>query len=189
MKVKGYSNYEVYPETGQIWSYKRKKHIGNKKGNGYIGCTLRNDDGKTEHWLLHRFIWFAVNGEIPCNLQINHIDEDKHNNSIYNLNLMTPSENINWSLHKRNYKAPPRVVTKTHKNGKLSKMVLEIKDGNIVSIYPSTKEVQRRNNNMISSVIAGCCRGERKQVYGSKWQYIDDYLADWWEQEMEKAVL
>ena len=96
MRIQGYSNYEIYPETGQVWSYKRNKFIKNKKGNGYYGCSLTDDNGEIKHWLLHRLIWIAVNGPIPDGMQVNHIDENKHNNSISNLNLMSNTENQRW---------------------------------------------------------------------------------------------
>ena len=38
----------------------------------------------------------AFNGPIPEGMQVNHIDENTLNNNLENLNLMTPSENINW---------------------------------------------------------------------------------------------
>ena len=96
MKLEGYSDYEIYPETGQVWSYKRNRFIKRKKGNGYYGCTLIDDNGVIKEWLLHRLIWVAVNGDIPEGMQVNHIDENKHNNSISNLNLLTNKENLLW---------------------------------------------------------------------------------------------
>ena len=96
MRLDGYSDYEIYPETGQVWSYKRNRFIKNKKGNGYYGCSLTDNNGVIKHWLLHRLIWVTVNGPIPDELQVNHIDENKHNNSISNLNLMTNTENQRW---------------------------------------------------------------------------------------------
>lgn len=45
---------------------------------------------------LHRIIWITYNGEIPVGFEINHIDGDKRNCSLNNLEIVTSSEN---SLH------------------------------------------------------------------------------------------
>ena len=51
---------------------------------------------KGRHWTrpLHCIVWETFIGEIPDSMQINHIDGDKHNNCLENLELVTPSENM-----------------------------------------------------------------------------------------------
>lgn len=53
-------------------------------------------NGVVKHYSVHRLVWEAFNGPIPEGMQVNHIDENKRNNSLDNLNLMTPSENHRW---------------------------------------------------------------------------------------------
>lgn len=177
MKLEGYSNYEIYPEEGKIWSYKRNKFVGAKNKNGYWKCNLTNDNGEIWKGGLHRFIWFAVNGEIPEGMQVNHIDENKNNNSIFNLCLMSPKDNINWGsgIERR---------SKTQ-----SKPVIAMKNGVVKLYFASTQEAQR--NGFLQSKICLCCNGEKwvKSHKGYQWKYQDDYLADWWEQEMGKAAI
>ena len=178
MKLEGYSNYEIYPETGQVWSYKNNRFIGSYDGRGYILCTLTKDDSTQEHWRMHRLIWSSVNGEIPEGLQVNHIDENKENNSIYNLNLMTNSENHNWGT--RNIRCGLSNINNKSK----SKPIIGISNIN-TKLFPSLSEAARALCKSTSN-ISKCCKGEKKTVGGYKWQYVDDYLADWWEQEMER---
>ena len=173
MKLEGYSNYEIYPETGQVWSYKRNRFISPRiDKRGYYTCLLYNDNKEKIHWRLNRLIWTAVNGEIPEGLQINHIDEDKSNNTISNLNTMTPRENINWGTGNERR-------SKTH-----SIPVIGTKDKITFIYFPSatSAEIKGFDHRHISS----CCRKSRKTHKGYQWQYVDDYLADWWEQEMER---
>ena len=41
---------------------------------------------------LHRYIWEQYNGEIPNNYEIHHIDHNKDNNNISNLEMLTKEE-------------------------------------------------------------------------------------------------
>ena len=58
--------------------------------------------------LLHRAIWEAANGEVPEGCDIHHIDENKSNNSLENLQCLTVSEHC--ALHARKQgQCPPSV--------------------------------------------------------------------------------
>ena len=94
--LSNYSGYIIYPKQGLIWGKKSNRFIGNKDKNGYLHCSLYADDGTVWKTCIHRVIWITVKGEIPKGMQVNHIDENKENNSISNLNIMTPKENMNW---------------------------------------------------------------------------------------------
>ena len=74
---------------------KEKLLKAGKNNWGYMQVIL-SMDGKSKHWLVHRLVWEAFNGTIPHGLQVNHVDEDKTNNKLENLNLMTPTQNINY---------------------------------------------------------------------------------------------
>jgi len=47
----------------------------------------------------HRVIWTMVNGPIPSGLEVNHKDENKSNNRIENLELVTPEQNVNFATN------------------------------------------------------------------------------------------
>ena len=175
MKLEGYSNYEIDVEKGLVYNLKTHKFIGNVGTKGYLQTSLTDDNGKQHFWQIHRLIWTAVNGEIPEGMQVNHIDENKDNNSINNLNLMTAKENVNWGscIQKRSKKC--------------FKPIVALKNKEIHLYFPSATSAQRMNYR--NSGISLCCTGKRTTYKGYQWQYQDDYLADWWEQEMEKAAI
>ena len=113
---------------------------------------------------VHRLVWSAFNGQIPENIQVNHINEIKTDNRLENLNLMTCKENINWGTG----------IERSHNkqiNGKCSKSVLQFTLDNIlVKEYPSIKQAERETGFAFQNISA-CCKGKHKQAYGYKWRY------------------
>lgn len=175
MKMNGYSKYEIYPETGMVFSYKTNSYIGSDNGDGYLSSKLTDDNGIQHRWLIHRLIWTAVNGEIPEGMQINHIDENTLNNSIYNLNLMTAKENNNWGTRTQ------RASLKKFNHPQRSKPIVALQDGNIKMYFPSTMEAQRMG--FSQGNIGSCCNGKRLTHKGYSWLFLDTYLSDWWDKE------
>lgn len=50
---------------------------------------------------MHRYIWQFFNGEIPEGYQIHHIDHDRSNNNISNLELVLATDHIRYHAKKR----------------------------------------------------------------------------------------
>ena len=76
--------------------------VEKKKGMGYINPALDKDgycrfnvvdNGVRTSYRLHRFIWEAFYGAIPNGMSIDHINGDKTDNRLNNLQLLTFSEN------------------------------------------------------------------------------------------------
>ncbi|MDA3808523.1 MAG: HNH endonuclease signature motif containing protein [Thiomicrorhabdus sp.] len=63
-----------------------------KNNCGYLVTSLPNNNGRS--WAtLHRVVYETFNGDIPEGRVINHIDGDKTNNTLTNLECITSSEN------------------------------------------------------------------------------------------------
>lgn len=157
---KNFTKYEVY-EDGRIWSYSHKKFLKPATTkDGYQQVALSNNEGKIKWYKVHRVVYQAVTSEpIPDGFEINHIDEDKTNNHINNLNLMTHKDNNNYG-------------TRTERAAKAqSKQVGAFKDGNLVMTFLSTMEAGRNGFNQ--GHISECCNGERKTHKGYTWQYLN----------------
>lgn len=79
-------------------------HIRSRKGglmsklmrNGYW-LTMASYNKKTYYFCEHRVIWVWLNGAIPDGMEINHIDYDRGNNHIENLEVVTHSQNMQHS--------------------------------------------------------------------------------------------
>lgn len=61
-----------------------------------IQIDVYNDMGVKKHMKVHRLVYMAHVGVIPNGLQVNHKDENKTNNCIDNLELMTNKENCSY---------------------------------------------------------------------------------------------
>jgi hypothetical protein len=63
-----------------------------KNDQGYWICTT-----KSRLWA-HRWVWISHHGKIPPKMDIHHIDEDKSNNEIENLQMVNRSDHlkIHW---------------------------------------------------------------------------------------------
>ena len=90
MSIAAAYGYHVDPKVGLVIGLKGKP-IGSRTDRGYIQIDATHVK-KTP--FAHRLIWEAVNGPIPDDLEINHINGVKHDNRIANLELTTRSGNM-----------------------------------------------------------------------------------------------
>jgi hypothetical protein len=75
-----------------------RKPVGAGWKYQYLAVNLSKNDKAALHYI-HRLVMFAFVGACPTDMQTNHIDGDKHNNCLENLEYVTNSEN---QLHRCN---------------------------------------------------------------------------------------
>ena len=95
--------YYLASRCGQILSLKRnKKRILklHKLRNGYLYFGLHINNTQ-KNYLVHRFVYETFKGKIPSDKQTDHIDNNKENNLLSNLQLLSPSENTKKSHFKK----------------------------------------------------------------------------------------
>ena len=81
------------------WNKKRILKFGNN-GKNYLKFVF-HENNKKRNYYIHRFVFETFKGEIPKGMEIDHVDGDKKNNSISNLQLLTKKENIRKSCCKK----------------------------------------------------------------------------------------
>ena len=88
----GYPDYAIDYE-GNVWSYRKHKWIEPRLiGRGYLSLSLYNKDGYKQ-FLVHRLLAIKFIPNKEHKPTVNHIDGDKLNNCILN---------IEWATHKEN---------------------------------------------------------------------------------------
>jgi len=85
--LRDFENYLINPKKGTVIHKRHQRILGSKMSTGYVAVTI-NKSG----WLLHRLVWYHVNGPIPVHHEIDHIDGNKQNNCIDNLQCLSKAE-------------------------------------------------------------------------------------------------
>ena len=176
-----YDLYAGSKEGNIINIIKRAPHKGNKKHNGYMMCGVRkHGQSGAKGYQVHRFIWECFNGVIPEDKVIDHINNDKEDNRLCNLQLVTHQQNCKKSAKDRDY----TFAAKNYENRKCVKAIN--KNTNEASYYNSMYAVQQHlgiNAGIVKMVCEGtnnCKSGiSKKDGHSYKFQYIkQDDLPD-----------
>ena len=163
--------------NGQIYSFITKRCLSECIGKrGYVVVNLKCIDGKYRTFRWHRVIWTFFYGTIPEDKEINHVDENKQNNTLSNLSLCTHKENVNYGTRNERVSAKlkdiPFSEERKIKIGKAnSKPVVALdSDGNDVKEYPSAAEAGRQLGVNYKNICL-CCYGLRKTCGGYGWRH------------------
>lgn len=102
--VKGYEGIYEVDQHGNVFSViqttsRRKKILIPHEKNGYLAVNLFKD-GKCKHYYIHRLVAEAFIPNPNNYLEVNHIDCNKHNNSVENLEWCDRTQNLKHSYDK-----------------------------------------------------------------------------------------
>ena len=158
-------------KNGTIFSLRYNRYVGSiGNNNNYIFINYPN----YKYRYIHQYIWMVANGcDIPEGYEIHHIDGNKLNNSIYNLELIEKYKHL--SLHHTSMKHTEETKKKIKESniGKYcgSKKVAQYTlDGELVKVWGSIKETT--NDGFSLGCVSKCCQGKRKTHKGYVWKYL-----------------
>ena len=166
--IDGYENYMV-SDWGRIMSLNyngtgKARIMKPYNAKAYLVVDLVNGNGRKPKYV-HILVAQAFIPN-PNNLpEVNHIDEDGHNNHVGNLEWCT-------ELYNNRYGTRIERAAKSRINHpKRSKPVIQYSlDGELVKEYPSASEVERQLGIRQQS-ISRCCLGQRSTCHGYIWRY------------------
>lgn len=172
--IQGYEGLYQVSDQGRIRKGNRIKSVRIDKG-GYLTVWLSKHSVQ-KCLKVHRLVAFAFIPNPEMKRTVNHIDGNKQNNCVENLEWATHRENI---IHAN--KIGLRKVTEAQRlsasrNGKktcdqnrLKKRVFCTKDG-IKNEFESAHAGARYVSGDASPIIA-CCKGKKKTYKGYEWGY------------------
>lgn len=159
--IKDYEGYYAITSDGEVLSTRYNRTLKPRPTeDGYLQVVLcvRGDQ---KPFYVHRLVAqaFVPNPEgLP---EVNHIDENKNNNDVSNLEWVTAKDNCNHGT--RNER-----MAKKH-----FKTVINL---DTLHMYESVKLASALTGANKTS-IASCCRGQAKTAGGYHWCYLEDYCA------------
>lgn len=178
--IKGYEEPYKVSNLGRVMSLHRKtpRILYLKRHNmGYRQVELAKS-GKNHMVTVHRLVAEAFIPN-PDNLpQVNHIDFNRENNCVSNLEWCTPKQNtMHSAVHGRlrggNIKGSKRTCKPYKHRSPIKQMT---KDGVVLKIWSNAAEAER--SGFHSTSVRECCEGKRHTAYGCKWQYANDYIGE-----------
>lgn len=174
--VKGFEGFYQISSLGRVKSLPRNGTINSERilkpnnVRGYLQVVL-NKKGDKSYKKVHRLV--AENFiENPLNKrEVNHIDGNKHNNNLSNLEWVTSSENQIHAYKLGLQKLHPRRGSENNLSKKIMQLDLE---GNLIRIWDSIGEASR-NLSIANQNISVCLRRKQNKTNGYKWEYVKGY--------------
>ena len=157
---KDIKGYEGLYQVSNLGNVKRNNHILYKTLRNYLGVKLSKNNIK-KFKSIHRLVAETFIPNLENKKQVNHIDGNKLNNCVDNLEWCTASENTKHAFK-----------IGLEKPTKISPVIQYDLNGKKIKEYNSIKEAKEKNKKC--SKISDCCSGKRKTAGGYIWKYKEE---------------
>ena len=137
--------------------------------NNSLNVMLRNH-GKDRQYRVHRLVAQAFLENPENKSQVNHLNGNRGDNCVTNLEWATQSQNIHHA-----HEFLPRNFTAYGEHHANSKRIMSRDGDKAPVIYGSVNEASRQTGVQMTN-IAKCARGERKSAGGLVWSYTEDVV-------------
>ena len=159
----------VSRKTGGFMSYEERilKQTLNHKGYYHLSLSNSKKAGYKTRVLTHRLVAEAFIQNPDNKPQVNHINGDKTDNRV---------ENLEWATNEENH--AHKLQNKLYPDTHAPKRIQAIKDGNIVAEFSSLYQAGAWIDNgqlagKNSHKISLAARGLRKTAFGYAWCFVD----------------
>ena len=156
------SNFGNIRNVSVMGAYRNLVLVRDKDGYAIVTLCKNNKQSSKR---VHRLVALAFI-ENPLNKpQVNHKDEDRWNNCVWNLEWVTSRENNNYGS--RNIR-----LAKSKLNTNCKAILQCDLNGNPIKKWVSISEVERQLG-FDHSALLRCCKGRYKSSYGFVWKYVE----------------
>ena len=172
--IKGYEGFYKISNYGRIKSLsteykmpnggiaKRKGRIlkqSKNKINNYRVVTLNYQERK--RFYVHRLVAYTFIPNLKNLPQVNHIDGNKDNNNVWNLEWCSAKQNVQHSI--KNNLRKSKAINQYDIDGKFIREWGSIKEASTVLHIPDSN-------------IINCCKGKCKIIGGYIWKYVEEKI-------------
>lgn len=144
-----------YYQEGRILALKDCSR--NRKGYQTYKQVCLSVNGKTKYSMVHRLVAEAFIPKIPGKDLVNHIDGNKHNNVVENLEWVTSSENVRHSI-----------------NCLPNKTITPIRCVETGEVFKTMSQAERATGVHHSGISMAASGKKRKTAGGYHWEYISE---------------
>lgn len=166
----------IVEDNGMVFSTFTSKYLKpSRTKHGYLTVELFNENG-SRRLLVHRLVAQAYLPNPNGYPQVNHIDENKQNNRVDNLEWCTAKYNMNYGNAAQTRHLLIDYGTQERKelarqNGKsTARPIVQFKGERRVNVYENAHDAERKTG-INSSHILEVARGKRKSAGGFQWSY------------------
>lgn len=162
--IAGYEGLYKIREDGTVVKKDGKKFRGSVNSHGYCVVSLTKNGIKKDH-KIHRLLATAfIPNPMPNDYNcVNHIDGNKLNNSLENLEWCTRGQNVKHAREMLHYDYSEKPV------------IQRDVDGEFVALWKNISTAAKIMNGA-GTHIGAACRGTALTAYGYTWEYADsDY--------------
>lgn len=166
--VKGKNNSRCFHKGAD-----RKLQVSHK---GYFNIILQKE-GKKKQYQVHRLVAQAFIPNLENKPQVNHIDCNKQNNGVSNLEWATQQENMDHAKEnnlfgetsKAQRKAFMENIVKAQESRKKAVRQYDLNGVFIKEYHSIAKAAKKTGTN--GAKISMCCRGQRNKTNNFNWEY------------------
>lgn len=187
--IEGFEGYYQISNCGNVRSLDRFDGIRNLKGkclkqslkqNGYLQVGLRKN-GKRKWFSIHRLVAIHFIDNPEKKPQVNHIDCNKQNNNVNNLEWVTAKTNYKHAEH-NGLMNPAKGENHPHyglygeRSKSAKKVVRYNKETGESKLYNA--KILAKDDGFDVTSISKCCNGWQKTHKGYEWYFLEDFNKD-----------
>lgn len=166
--VPGYEGHYAVSDMGRVFSLVTDKFLKQPLKRGYFSVAFVRK-GKAKYFRTHRIVAIAFIPNPENKPQVNHIDGNKLNNTVSNLEWVTPTENT--------VDAYAKGLAKSGSDSANAKPIIQFDlQGNEIARYGSAIEAAKAIGAKNHGMIGVAARGFKGRItaYGFLWAYVKD---------------